>query len=179
MEASCPSCRACCHIEDVGTSDVISATCTSCALDFLIRRAPSRIWVLADDPALRGQALRSVLQEVGEETELSFLSTRRRAEIASAVCTDRLAPPEVLVFGDMHVLLADPVLSALGSAPDVRRVLISTHYNAELLQEAESFCRVSTHVVLPATPQGVVERVRGAILLEAYTSAPSFVRNAP
>lgn len=123
--------------------------------------------------------VRITLQDLTKELDLCFLSSRRRESIVEVMGTEHTPLPDVLVFGDMHVLLADPVLAALRSTPRVRRLLVSTHYNAELLASAEAFCQVSTHIVLPASDEEVRLRLASAIRIEVGTPPPTLARSTP
>lgn len=177
VETSCPSCQAKYRFEAARVPEGGGrAICPRCGFGFMIRNERARIWVLADDPALRSQVARSTLQDLTRELDLCFLS-RRRDEIVEVMGTEHTPLPDVLIFGDMHVLLEDPVLLALRSTPRVRRLLVSTHYNAELLEAAEAFCQVSTHIVLPSSDEEVRLRLASAVRIEVGTPPPILARS--
>ena len=72
-------------------------------------------------------------------------------------------PPNVLVFGDMHVILQDALVMGLCRRKDVRRVLVSTHRNDDLMEAAREFCTVDSHLILPeCSPDLPVEICKAA-----------------
>jgi hypothetical protein len=75
--------------------------------------------------------------------------------LAARLRDEQEHPPWVIVFGGMHVILEDPLLAALAQTPEVSRLLVSTHANAELLDAAINFCGLDHHVTLPAPAEAV------------------------
>jgi hypothetical protein len=117
------------------------------------------VWVLTDDPALRKSPVTEVLLGLRATMRVEEIVGEHRAALALRLRGEQELPPWVIVFGGMHVILEDPLLAALAQAPEVSRLLVSTHANAELLQAAVNFCGLDQLVTLPAP----AEQVRAAI----------------
>lgn len=109
-----------------------------------------RVWVFPDDPALQHRGVLPFLKVELAQDRVQFLEEDHRR-----VIYDHLWPPppesapDVIVFGDMHVLTEDPLLQRLATGIPVHRVLLSTHYNLGLVQAARVFCGFDRHLTLP------------------------------
>lgn len=111
-------------------------------------RARRKVWVLAGDPAIDRPGVAAVLDQMCPNCHLEMLDGHTRSQrAAEASLLDSL--PDVLLFGDLHVILQDELLSKLARVSDVTRVLLSTHHNDDLVGAAREFCTVDKHVVLP------------------------------
>jgi eukaryotic-like serine/threonine-protein kinase len=117
------------------------------------------VWVLTDDPALRKSPMTDVVLGLRATMRVEEIVGDHSAALAARLSAEQELPPWVVVFGGMHVILEDPLLAALAQAPEVSRLLVSTHPNAELLAAAINFAGLDQLVTLPA-PE---EEVRAAI----------------
>ncbi len=117
------------------------------------------VWVLAGDPALRKPPMTEVILGLRAGMQITEIAPDQRAALAARLREEDELPPWLVIFGGMHVVLEDPVLSALARAPEVARLLVSTHANADLLDAAINFCGIDQHVVLPSS----VSRLRETI----------------
>lgn len=117
------------------------------------------IWVLTDDPALRKSPLTEVILDLRATMRVEEIVGDHSTALAARLRDEQEMPPWVIVFGGMHVILEDPVLGALAQAPEVSRLLVSTHVNAHMLETAVNFCGLDQHITLPAP----AEDVRAAI----------------
>lgn len=102
--------------------------------------ARPNIWVLADDPGTDDPSVRSAMQAVSGTAEVTFLDEVARTRAREDLLAGTIAPPWVLVFGDMHVLLEDELLRLLRDHGELSRLLVSTHLNAELIQTTVNYC---------------------------------------
>ena len=117
------------------------------------------VWVLTDDPALRKSPMTEVILALRGAMRVEEIVGEQSAALAARIRDEQDLPPWVVVFGGMHVILEDPLLAALAQAPEVSRVLVCSHANAELLEAAINFCGLDQQVTLPAS----AEEVRAAI----------------
>ena len=118
------------------------------------------LWCLTGDPALHRPAVVEALDSLRGAMRIEEVSADQRERLAVALTDGESQPPWIVLFGGMHVILEDPLLTALAPAPEVSRLMISTHANAEILDAAINFCGMDQHVTLPSS----AERVREAIL---------------
>ncbi|MEZ4238973.1 MAG: zinc-ribbon domain-containing protein [Myxococcota bacterium] len=121
-------------------------------------RAPAparrRAWLFPEDPAMSREGVLPALQQALRAWSLEIVDADRRAELTQAA-QERSEWPDLVVFGDMQVLLEDRLLQAVASRTGVLRVLISTHHNPELIEAASAYCGFDRHLVLPLTPAAV------------------------
>ena len=117
------------------------------------------VWFLVGDPALRKPPVTEVMQRLRSTVRVEEISSDQGAMLAARLRGEEELPPWVVVFGGMHVILEDPLLALLARAPEVSRVLISTHANLELLEGAINFCGLDHQITLPAAPAEVLSAV--------------------
>jgi len=115
------------------------------------------VWVLTGDPALRKPPMPEVLMGLRGAMQVEEIAPDMRAALVARLRDDAEVPPWVVIFGGMHVVLEDGLLAALARAPEVTRLLLSTHANVGLLDAAINFCGVDQHVTLPTTATRVRE----------------------
>jgi serine/threonine protein kinase len=114
------------------------------------------IWVLGGDPAMQRPAVVEALSALRGSFDIEEVRADDTVERAKALAEGTIARPAVVLFGDLNVILEDPVLQAVRAVRSISRLLISTHLNVELLQQSVNFCGVDQHVCLPATAQDIV-----------------------
>lgn len=117
------------------------------------------LWVLQGDPALRREEVIDGLQLCEDAYAVRWVNEDQGDDLAMKMKQRHVTPPMLIVFGDMHVLLEDPVLLHLGTNPNVVRILVSTHMNDELLEEATAICTVDGYLALPVQPSDVKETI--------------------
>jgi hypothetical protein len=135
----------------------------------LVIRLPRRptVWVFTDDPAMQRSNTVSRIEQVGGY-ECLLLDASDREDLASL---PTFPMPDAVVFGDMHVLLEDPVLHRCCEG-GAGRILLSTHQNADLLDAAKAFCGFDHHLLLP------IETALVRVVLEDATSNRSLSKAA-
>ncbi len=117
------------------------------------------LWVLTGDPAVRSPDVARALEALQSTMRVLEIAADQRESLAATLSGEHSNPPWLVLFGGMHVILEDPLLAALARVPEVSRLMVSTHANSELLDNAINFCGLDHHLTLPATP----EQVRDAI----------------
>ncbi len=117
------------------------------------------VWVLSDDPAIRNPLVTVALAELQERVDLQVITAERCAELRVLLQEGKILPPWVVVFGDLHVMLGEELLTQLSESAEVSRILISTHANAEMLQESINACGLDQQVCLPAEPDEVATAI--------------------
>jgi hypothetical protein len=115
------------------------------------------IWVLGGDPAMQRPAVVEAITTLRGAFDVEVLRADDTVERAKALAEGTIARPAVVLFGDLNVILEDPVLQAVRAVGSISRLLVSTHLNVELLQQSVNFCGVDQHVCLPATAQEIID----------------------
>ncbi|MEZ4300485.1 MAG: serine/threonine-protein kinase [Polyangiaceae bacterium] len=108
------------------------------------------IWCLTGDPALRRPCVIEALDSLRGAARVEELSADQRSSLATSLAAGDTPPPWVVVFGGMHVILEDPLLAALSTEPEVSRIMVSTHQNAEILEGAINYAGLDQHITLPS-----------------------------
>jgi hypothetical protein len=122
------------------------------------------VWVLAGDPALRKPPMTEVILGLRAGMQITEIAADQRAALATRLRDEDELPPWLVIFGGMHVVLEDPVLNVLARAPEVARLLVSTHANADLLDAAINFCGIDQHVVLPSSVSRLREMIERLVV---------------
>ena len=141
------------------------------------------IWVLSDDPAMRTANTQTMLGALRRRYEVRELSIDARQKLSETLNQGEVASPWVVLFGDLHIILGDPLLEALNKQHLVARVLLSTHLNAELLHSAINACSLDQQLLSSMSSaemlniiETMVQRMRG--FLEESSQAELRLRNA-
>ena len=113
--------------------------------------ARRRVWVFPDDPALQRPGVLQALKAALSTSVIEVIDADSRIQLSQAA-HERDEWPDVVVFGDMPVLLEDRLLRTVATRENVLRVLVSTHYNPELVRTAQQYCGFDRHLALPLTP---------------------------
>ncbi|MFO0592931.1 MAG: serine/threonine-protein kinase [Polyangiaceae bacterium] len=122
------------------------------------------VWVLTGDPALRKPPMTEVIMGLRDSMSIEEIGADQRTLLATKLRDEEELPPWLVLFGGMHVVLEDPVLSTLARAPEVARLLVSTHANADLLDAAINFCGIDQHVVLPSSVARLKETIERLVV---------------
>jgi serine/threonine protein kinase len=140
------------------------------------------VWILGEDPVFAQPSVRQACEVLrARSLVIEFPLSERRA-VAEQLRDGTLATPAAVLFGDLPVLLEDPVLALLRERRDVGRLLLSTHSNAEMLSRSINFCGIDRHVCLPASVDDVLTAAASVIRqpgpahhrVEASTLSTSF-----
>ena len=121
-------------------------------------RTPS-VWVLTEDPALNQPCMRLAMAQLAGRYDLRLLDAAERQAVVRDFMKGTEEAPWVLLFGDLHVILQDELLSTLRGTAETSRLLVSTHLNPDLLQSTVNFAGLDHHVSLPVEVEDVVQAV--------------------
>lgn len=113
-----------------------------------------RVWLFPDDPALQRPGVLPALRSALGNCLVEVIDAETRTGLSQAA-HERDEWPDVVVFGDMPVLLEDRLLRTVATRDNVLRVLVSTHYNPELVRTAQQYCGFDRHLALPLTPSEI------------------------
>ncbi len=116
-------------------------------------------WVLAGDPGVDRPEVRDALARVGG-CDVQLLDEAARQQAVEGIEAGTLDAPWVLIFGDLHVLLEEPLLEATSAVGETARMLVSSHANTELLQSTINACGLDYQVCLPAAAEQIAVGVR-------------------
>ena len=125
-------------------------------------RKPS-VWAFEGDPALDDPGVRQALDELGEHSTILWLNETARRDTNKKLQDQAIDPPWVFVFGDLHVLLKEPLMETLSAIGEVSRLLISTHANIDLLESTINNYGLDQQVCLPASGDDIRFAVRDMI----------------
>lgn len=117
------------------------------------------VWVLSGDPAVDRSEVREALATLGE-CDVQLLGEDERHAMLERLEQGAIGAPWVMVFGDLHVLLEDPLLAATTRSGETARMLVSSHANTELLQSTINACGLDHQVCLPAGAGEIAAAVR-------------------
>jgi hypothetical protein len=114
----------------------------------LLSTATPEVWAFTGDPGMDQLAVREAIGEQVNRYKITVLDTdareRKRVDYLSGAL-----PPCVVVFGDLHVLLKEPLLEDLCKQGETARLLVSTHANRALLQSSINECGIDAQLCLP------------------------------
>ena len=125
----------------------------------LAATATPTVWVLTGDPTTEHLIVEEAVSLLSPRCEVSLLSPEARESQLARFLEGRARPPWVVVFGDMHVLIQDALLSKLRWYPETTKVLLSSHLNPELLQTTVNFVGLDQHLTLPSDARKLVAAV--------------------
>lgn len=120
------------------------------------------IWAFVDGPEFRRPMVQEALEEIEREVELVRMGRRERDNWLRSLESRSLPAPHAVLFGDIHVLLEDPLLSEIADVVEASRVLISGHVNADLIQTSASQVGLDSFVLADMPVDEILERVRQA-----------------
>ncbi len=156
------------------------ATCHGCKRVIIIEKPPEplllalddelerpEIWVLDGAPAVERLEVSRALDSLGATHKVLHLDHIARAATMQRLVRGNEELPSCIVFGDLHVILEDPLLDLLRDVESVARVLICTHRNQEILTLATEFCVVDRHIELPAQPREIRRAIAGVVASRA------------
>jgi hypothetical protein len=136
-------------------------------------RLQAEVWVLGEDPVFSQRAVREARARLEQSFKLVDLAPEERTARARRLLEGLDQPPAAVVFGDLSVLVDDPVLLRLRDGSATGRVLLSTHANVDLVRRSINFCGVDRYLALPATTDELVMAVSSAMRGPTARTAPS------
>lgn len=118
------------------------------------------VWVMTGAPSVAQVTVQTALAQLAAEVEVRFLDEKTRAAMRIELLQHRIAPPWVLIFGDLHALLGDPLLGDLAGEGETARLLISSHANLELTQTTINTVGLDWQICLPSGVNDVMTAVQ-------------------
>ena len=120
-------------------------------------------WLFDDGPGISSAGLAPAWAMLEGSYELVRLDAAGREAALEALIAGRRQLPWVVLFGDLHVLLGEPLLEYLAPTTEVGRVLVSSHPNFELLESSTNGCGLDGEIGVPTSPERVLEVVGRAM----------------
>ncbi len=125
-----------------------------------------RVWVFGGDPAIDQPQIEVAVGTLLERYDVMVLDAPQREQWLGHV--GDLELPWVVVFGDLHTLVEEPLLHELSLRGETARVLVSTHENVEMLSASVNAAGLDGQVhvadradALVTMIDVMIERVRG------------------
>src|SRR5690606_37785905 len=125
------------------------------SLDAVVVPEKPHIWVIDNVPAFRDPGVRNGLAAVERYGTVTHFDDAACQRVAQEARRGDLRIPAIVVFGDLDVLVGNPLLKALRDVPEVCRLVVSTHAHAEMLQETANEMGLHQQIALPCTPDDV------------------------
>lgn len=124
------------------------------------RLTPLRVWIFPDDPAMQHKDVLPCLKTVLAHDHVQLLSE----DFRRVVCEHFWPPledatPHVVLFGETHVQLRDPLLQRVATKFGVHRVLVSLDPSEAPLRATRGFCGVDSRLTVPLDPARVAEAI--------------------
>ena len=163
----CPSCaRAYTVRREIIPVSGAKIRCKRCDASFVVKPPEATrvsVWVLLGDPGVSREEVQSVLRAEAMLIEVRFLDEAGRKERLQCLLSEGCPPPSVVVFGDLHVLLADELLRLVTRTREVARVRVTTQDHAGLTEAAQEYCGFDFQIKLPSSAADVRSVVRSAV----------------
>ncbi len=140
------------------------------------------VWAFAGDPGTDQPQVIEALDSLSERYQVESLDAQARANKRIELLSGA-PPPWVILFGDLHVLLAEPLLEEARRQGETSRLLVSTHANWDLLNTSVNACGLHAQVCLPCAQEQLVDAVEAMIvraldLRRAYDTIRLALRDA-
>lgn len=123
-----------------------------------------KVWLLSGDPGLDQPHVDVAVGKLLERYDVTVLDPAQREHPAHFADQDL---PWVVVFGDLHTLVEEPILHDPRMHGETARVLVSTHQNVDMLSTSVNATGLDAQVCLDArvdvlvdVVDAMVERVR-------------------
>lgn len=89
------------------------------------------VWFCAGDPGLDQDQVQLAVERLRQSYDVLVLDSSEREKKCASLTAAEL--PWVIVFGDLHALLEEPLLAEASQHGETSRMLVSTHENLDLL----------------------------------------------
>lgn len=123
-----------------------------------------KVWLLSGDPGLDQPHVEVAVGMLLERYDVTILDSAQREHPGHFADQDL---PWVVVFGDLHTLVEEPILQDTRMHGETARVLVSTHENVDMLSTSVNAAGLDAQVCLNARADvlvdvvdAMVERVR-------------------
>lgn len=117
------------------------------------------IWVLNEDPAFRLPNAQELVELLKQKYRVRTLSQNSLTAAHTLLKQGQLPPPWVVLFGDLHVILGEPLLGILSKRGDLSRVLVSTHLNADMMHTTVNACSLDQQLLADGSPEMLLASV--------------------
>lgn len=121
------------------------------------------IWVLQDDPAFRHDRTVKLLSRLTRRYRIKHVGNKEGAALAKAISARKQHLPWVVLFGDLHVIINNPLLAVLRGRSELSRVLVSTHLNAEMMHATINACSLDQQLLCTDEPLEMEQRIRAMV----------------
>ncbi len=140
------------------------------------------VWAFAGDPGTDQPQVIEALESLSERYRVESLDAEARADKRIELLSGS-SPPWVILCGDLHVLLGEPLLEEARRQGETSRLLVSTHANWDLLNTSVNACGLHAQVCLPCDPQQLADAIEAMIvrardLRRAYDTIRLALRDA-
>lgn len=125
----------------------------------LLSTSVPEVWAFRGDPGVDRPEVEAALANLQSECRVRFLDNDQRDEVRISLLSGAV-PPSVMVFGDLHVLLSEPLLEEVSRQNETSMLLVSTHENIELLNSTVNACGLHHQVCLPAASEDIAVAIR-------------------
>lgn len=122
------------------------------------------VWAFVDGPEFRRPHVAEALDRLEREVELVRLNTEGRSAWLESLDEGARPAPHAVLFGDIHILLDEPILDVLSPLVEVSRVLVSAQTNLELIHYSIANFGLDSHVLADMEVDDIVLNVQDAIL---------------
>jgi serine/threonine protein kinase len=127
------------------------------ARPILLSTRKPKVWVFAGDPGLDQPQVEIAIGMLLERYDVTVLDAVQRERRQGRVSEGDL--PWVVVFGDLHALLDEPLLQELSCRGETMRVLVSTHDNVDMLSTTVNATGLDAQVSMGKRPDALVELI--------------------
>lgn len=143
---------------DINLAEALRSRATESGGRFpLLSTGKPKIWFFSGDPGLDQPLVEIAIGILLENYEIVVLDAVQRELIHQRVQDTEL--PWMVVFGDLHALVDEPLLHVLRRQGETVRVLVSTHENVDLLSATINATGLDAQLCLGARPEPLVELV--------------------
>lgn len=122
-----------------------------------LSEAPS-VWILTEDPALDFEFLQR-LRRLTAHYSVAEVVPSEAGAWADALASGAVRQPWLVVFGDIHVIVQNPLLATLRDLSITQRMLVSARLNGAMLEAAVNYCGVDRHIVRPVEDAALSEAI--------------------
>jgi serine/threonine protein kinase len=151
---------------DIPLPESIRHRATSESRPELLSTRKPKVWVLSGDPGLDQPQTEVAIGMLLDRYEVTVLDAHQRELLQGRVSDVEL--PWVVVFGDLHTLVEEPILHEVRHRGETAHVLVSTHENVDMLSNSVNAAGLDAQLcvgirpdALVSTIDAMVERVRG------------------
>lgn len=123
----------------------------------LLSTKKPKLWFFSGDPGLDQPIVDLAVGMLLERYDVVRLDATQRERLQTRLTQAEL--PWMVVFGDLHALLDEPLLAELSRHGETARVLVSTHDNVELLSTTINATGLDAQLSLGPRPDALVELV--------------------